>query len=182
MYNLFTFSNKLHSISYGDNVNLASNFKTSFKQGYFTLFFMLLFVCVNQTHAQNGDSNEMESSIIRSIDDSALEWGPCPPFMPEGCNIAVLHGDPSKSNSDVLFRVNGKSSLPNHWHNSAERMVLLSGKLEVTYEGESKGTIDKGNYAFGPAKKPHSAKCVSKDPCVLYIGFVEPIDAFAVEK
>ncbi len=113
---------------------------------------------------------------------SVLQWGPCPSFMPEGCNIAVLHGDPSKENSDVLFRVNGKSSIPNHWHSSAERMVLLSGKMEVTYEGEDTSTMKLGNYAFGPAKKPHTAKCVSKDPCVLYIGFNEPVDAYAIEE
>jgi hypothetical protein len=39
-----------------------------------------------------------------------------------------------------------------------------------------------GDYAYGPAKKPHTAKCLSKDPCILFIGFGEPLDAFAIEE
>ena len=144
--------------------------------------FVLLFFTLGTALAQNGNPDEMENSVLRSIDDPALQWGPCPPFMPEGCNIAVLHGDPSQEKADVLFKVNGDSFIPNHWHSSAERMVLLSGEMEVTYKGEETVTLKLGNYAFGPAKKPHVAKCVSKDPCVLYIGFNEPVDAFAIEE
>ena len=134
------------------------------------------------TSAQMDDSNDNENAVVRSFDDASLEWGPCPPFMPEGCNIAVLHGDPSKMDVDVLFKVNGKSSIPNHWHNSHERMVLLTGKMQVTYKGESTQTMNVGDYAYGPAKKPHTAKCLSKDPCILFIGFGNPLDAFAVEE
>ena len=148
-----------------------------------TSFFLLLALFfISTATAQKGDDSNMESSVLKSIADAPLQWGPCPPFMPEGCNIAVLHGDPSKEKADVLFRVKGKSSIPNHWHSSAERMVLLSGKMEVTYRGEETSTMKLGNYAFGPAKKPHTAKCVSKDPCILYIGFNEPVDAFAIEE
>ncbi len=151
----------------------------TFQKSALLLLLLALFV-TSTAMAQKGDDSDMENSILKSIDDETLQWGPCPPFMPEGCNIAVLHGDPSSENADVLFRVKGKSSIPNHWHSSAERMVLLSGKMEVTYEGENTSTMKLGNYAFGPAKKPHTAKCVSKDPCVLFIGFVDPVDAFEV--
>ena len=134
------------------------------------------------TTAQMSDSDVDENSVVRSFEDPSLEWGGCPPFMPEGCNIAVLHGDPAKPNVDVLFKVNGKSSIPNHWHNSHERMVLLTGKMQVTYKGESTQTMNVGDYAYGPAKKPQKAKCLSKDQCILFIGFGEPLDAFAVEE
>ena len=134
------------------------------------------------TTAQMNDSDVDEMSVRKSFDDPSLEWGGCPPFMPEGCNIAVLHGDPAKPDVDVLFKVNGKSSIPNHWHNSHERMVLLTGKMQVTYKGESTQTLNVGDYAYGPAKKPHTAKCISKDPCILFIGFGAPLDAFAIEE
>lgn len=154
---------------------------SSFNQKICSVVIFILFIA-SVTFAQKGDGNDMENSVLKSIEDTDLQWGPCPPFMPDGCNIAVLHGDPSQDKADVLFKVNGKSAIPNHWHNSAERMVLLSGKLEVKYEGENSATMKLGNYAFGPAKKPHTAKCVSKEPCILYIGFNEPVDAFAVEE
>ena len=132
--------------------------------------------------AQMSGDNSEENSVRKSFKDKSLEWGACPSFMPEGCNIAVLHGDPSKANADVLFKVNGKSFIPNHWHNSHERMVLLTGKMEVTYQGEATQTMNVGDYAYGPAKKKHTARCVSKNPCILYIGFGEPVDAFATQE
>ncbi len=50
-----------------------------------------------------------EQAIMQSADDAQLKWGPCPPFLPKGCAIAVLHGDPAKDNLDVFFKVPAKS-------------------------------------------------------------------------
>jgi quercetin dioxygenase-like cupin family protein len=120
-----------------------------------------------------------EQAITRTADDSTLQWGPCPAFLPEGCRIAVLHGDPAKANADVFFKVPSNSKLPLHWHSSAERMLLVAGELRVTYEGQAATTLKAGTYAYGPAKKPHSGVCVSATPCVLFIAFESPVDAVA---
>jgi len=64
---------------------------------------------------------------------------------------------------------------------SQERMVLVYGTLDVTYDDQSKETIQVGEYAYGPAKLPHSAYCQKGDDCVLYIGFVAPLDALPIE-
>lgn len=47
--------------------------------------------------------------------------------MPKGFELAVLHGDPAQPNADVFFRIPAKAQIPNHWHSSAERMVLVEG-------------------------------------------------------
>lgn len=122
--------------------------------------------------------NQEESSVVITPQDANLKWGPCPSFMPKGCAIAVLHGDPSKNNLDIFFKVDAKSEIPNHWHNSAERMILVSGELEVTYTGEKPQTLKVGTYAYGPAKKYHTAKCGDAGPCILFIAFEQPLDAF----
>jgi hypothetical protein len=124
---------------------------------------------------------EQEPAIARTAEDVALEWGPCPAFLPEGCQIAVLHGDPAKPNADVFFRVPGKSKLALHWHTSAERIVLLAGELHVSYEGQSPAILKPGTYAYGPARRPHSGVCASEIPCVLFIAFEAPVDAVPVE-
>ena len=128
--------------------------------------------------AQNTEVNKAELSLVKTAQDADLKWGPCPPFMPKGCSIAVLHGDPSKDNLDIFFKVNANSDIPNHWHNSAERIILISGNLEVTYKGEKPQTLKAGSYAYGPSKKPHKAKCGDAGPCILFIAFEEPLDAF----
>lgn len=122
-----------------------------------------------------------EQSITRTAADAQLQWGPCPPFLPKGCAIAVLHGDPAKDNVDVFFRVPGKSTIPLHWHTSPERMILVAGKLRVTYEGQKTAVMTPGTYAYGPAKRPHSAYCASSAPCTLFIAFESPLDAVPVE-
>lgn len=122
-----------------------------------------------------------EQAITRTASDGQLKWGPCPPFLPKGCGIAVLHGDPAKDNVDVFFKVPGKSNIPLHWHTSPERMVLVSGELHVTYEGQKTAVLKSGTYAYGPAKRPHTGFCASKSPCVLFIAFESPLDAVPVE-
>ena len=121
-----------------------------------------------------------EAAISLAADDEGLAWGPCPEFMPEGCTIAVLHGDPGAANADVFFKVPGGAQIPLHRHTSAERMVLVSGQMDVTYEGQDTATIRTGDYAYGPPGVPHSASCAPGAPCVLFIAFVDPVDAIPV--
>jgi quercetin dioxygenase-like cupin family protein len=122
-----------------------------------------------------------EQALTRTARDAKLKWGPCPPFLPKGCAIAVLHGDPAKDNVDVFFKVPAKSTIPLHWHTSAERMVLVAGKLHVTYDGQKTAVLRPGTYAYGPAKRPHKGFCASTSPCVLFIAFESPLDAVPVE-
>jgi len=122
-----------------------------------------------------------ESALARTFKDADLKWGPCPPFIPKGCEIAVLHGDPAKPNVDVFFKVPGGSSIPSHTHTSAERMVLVSGKMEVTYEGQAPVALKPGMYAYGPARLAHQATCAKGDPCVLFIAFESPLDAIPTD-
>jgi quercetin dioxygenase-like cupin family protein len=118
-----------------------------------------------------------ELALTRSVGDAELQWGPCPAFFPAGCQIAALHGDPAQPNADVFFRVPAGYDLPAHWHTSAERMVLVSGELHVTYEGQEPATLRPGMYAYGPAKAVHRGRCASDEPCVLFIAFQGPVDA-----
>ena len=120
-----------------------------------------------------------EPALSMGFKDKALKWVPCPPFIPKGCEIAVLHGDPGKPNADIFFKVPGNFTIPRHWHTSAERIVLVSGELHVTYDGQPKAILRPGWYAYGPAKVPHVAHCQKGPPCVLFIAFEAPLDAVA---
>ncbi len=122
-----------------------------------------------------------ELALTRTAKDADLKWNPCPPFLPTGCGIAVLNGDPAKNNLDVFFKIPGKSILPRHWHTSAERMILVAGELHVTYDGQKTAILKPGTYAYGPARKPHGGKCASKEPCILFIAFELPLDAVPME-
>ena len=123
---------------------------------------------------------EQEPALAIEFGNPALQWGPCPAFFGDGCHIAVLHGDPAKPNTDVFFRMAGGNSFPPHRHTSAERMVMVAGEMDVTYENQDTERLTAGTYAFGPAHRVHHGRCVSEEDCVLFIAFEEPVDAFEV--
>ena len=97
----------------------------------------LLPVSVHRIDGVKAASPDAEPAISRTAGDAALAWGACPDFLPAGCAIAVLHGDPSQPNADVFFKLPARSEIPLHSHTSAERMVLVAGELEVTYQGQA---------------------------------------------
>ncbi len=117
-----------------------------------------------------------ELAITRTAAAADLQWGACPAGFPEGCGIAVLHGDPAQPNADVFFRVPAKAVIPEHWHTSAERMVLVSGELQLAYAGQKPAVLKPGAYAYGPARARHSARCADAGPCVLFIAFESAVD------
>ena len=117
------------------------------------------------------------SPLATDVAGSETKWGPCPPIFPGACAMTVLQGDPAKPNSDVVLRVGPGTTLPRHKHTSAERMILLAGRLSVKYDGAPVAVLNRSNYAYGPAGLPHVAKCEGKTPCLLFIAFEGPVDA-----
>jgi quercetin dioxygenase-like cupin family protein len=123
-----------------------------------------------------------EGPVFLTAEEPALEWGPCPEFLPEGCRIAVLQGDPAGPNADVFFKVPAGADLPHHFHTSAERMILVSGELHLTFDGHPPRVMRTGSYAYGPAGLPHEGHCAEGDePCILFIAFEKPVDAIPTE-
>jgi quercetin dioxygenase-like cupin family protein len=118
-----------------------------------------------------------DPALALAANSKDIKWADCPAFLPKGCKLSVLHGDPAKPNVDVFFKLPGKSILPLHWHTSAERMTLVSGKLKITYNGQKEAVVNAGNYMYGPPKLAHKGYCASKEPCILFIAFESPLDA-----
>lgn len=137
-----------------------------------------LATCVIALALAGAEARAQTAPVTHTV-NSALQWGPCPPIFPKGCQIAVLNGDPAKPNADVFLRVPGGYAIPAHSHTSAERMVLVEGRLTVHYQGAPKGELTPGAYAYGPAGLPHEATCAGDKPCTLFIAFEGPVDAFA---
>jgi len=142
------------------------------------IFASIAFIAGLVTPAVHAQSS---APLVISANDKSIQWGPCPAFLPQGCQIGVLHGDPAKPNVDIFFKVPGKSKIAAHKHTSAERMLLVQGEMQVTYEGHKPVTLKRGSYAYGPAELVHEATCLSADPCVLFIAFEQPLDAIPMK-
>ena len=151
--------------------------RTSIKINVFNRILLIIIFLAGCNSYSQEMSNQNSTSV--NLLGNNIDWGPCPDIIPSGCNVAFIHGDPSKNNADAVFKFEPDTDIPEHWHNSAERMILVQGVLEVTYEGEDNQTLEAGYYAYGPSKKPHTAKCIGPEPCILYVAFEKPVDAFA---
>jgi glyoxylate utilization-related uncharacterized protein len=145
------------------------------------VFFIPLFLLSISLLAQEKNMKTDEMSITKTINDDDIIWNPAPDFFP-GCSFTILHGDITQPNLDLFFRVEPNTEIINHTHSSAERMVLISGEMEVQYEGEKPQILKAGAYAYGPANKPHRAKCLNSGQCVLFIALVDPFDAVPIDK
>ena len=72
-------------------------------------------------------------SAKHAFTPDSVSWGPAPPFVAAGAQLAVLEGDPSASTGDYTVRVrmpDGYRIAP-HWHPKRENVTVLSGTLKV---------------------------------------------------
>lgn len=61
---------------------------------------------------------------------SSFKWGPAPPSVPKGAQIAVLYGDPGKEGPFVVrLKFPSGYKVPAHSHPSDENVVVISGTL-----------------------------------------------------
>jgi quercetin dioxygenase-like cupin family protein len=62
-----------------------------------------------------------------------VKFGPAPPFLPPGAQLAVLEGNPMGSSGDFTIRLkmpDGYKAAP-HTHPNRENVTVLSGTLKV---------------------------------------------------
>lgn len=127
------------------------------------------------TGALATDAHDRPLAISQA--DASLQWADCPALFPPGCKMTVLHGNPAEPGADVFLRVPSGYTIPAHSHTSAERMVLVSGRLDVTYTGHDPVSLKRGDYAYGPPGLPHTARCNGPEACTLFIAFNSAVDA-----
>ena len=83
-----------------------------------------------------------------------VKFGPVPPFLPAGAQLAVLEGDPMASSGDFTIRLkmpNGYKIAP-HTHPNRENVTVLSGTLKVgmgdTFDAGKMMSFGAGSFAY----------------------------------
>lgn len=83
-----------------------------------------------------------------------IPWGPPPPFVNPGAQLAVIEGDPGASSGDYTVRVkmpDGYRFAP-HWHPKRENVTVLSGTFKVgmgdTFDQDKMASFPAGSFAF----------------------------------
>jgi hypothetical protein len=112
-----------------------------------------------------------------------VQWGPAPPALPPGAEIAVLEGNPSEKGPVTLrLRFPANYTIPPHWHSMFERVTVLSGALHVGMGGKldrgASQKLEPGGFVSLPSKMHHFAWTVA--PTIVQISLDGPFDIFYV--
>jgi len=83
-----------------------------------------------------------------------IPWGPPPPFIAPGAQLAVIEGNPAGSTGDYTVRLkmpDGYRIAP-HWHPLRENVTVISGTFKVgmgdTFDQNKMGSFPAGSFAY----------------------------------
>jgi hypothetical protein len=105
-------------------------------------------------------STQMQAAHVVVTPDK-LTWGPAPPGLPPGAQLAVLEGDPSKAGAHFAFRAKLPDGyrVPPHWHPTDERIVVLQGTLGMgtgeKFDPAPSHELPAGSYSVMPTAVRH---------------------------
>jgi quercetin dioxygenase-like cupin family protein len=96
------------------------------------------------------------------VNASQLEWAPAPNFVPEGAQLSVLSGDPSKDGLYVIrLKMPAGYKIPAHNHPTTEMVTVISGDFHLgmgdKLDEEKSMLLTAGGYAEAPAHMNHYA-------------------------
>ena len=127
--------------------------------------------------ARTGALAQTSSHVVVPADK--IQWGPAPPVLPAGAQIAVLEGNPAEKGPVVLrLKFPASYNIPAHWHSMTERVTVLSGTFHVgmgdKLDKKASQTLEAGGFVSLPAKMNHFAWTDS--PTVVQISLEGPFD------
>lgn len=110
---------------------------------------------------------------------SEIKWGPAPPGLPKGAQIAVLHGDPGQAGPFVMrLKTPANYRIPPHTHTQIENLTVISGTLYLGMsDKEDKAgahALKAGAYHYLPGKTAHYA--FTKSPTIVQVHGDGPFD------
>ena len=141
--------------------------------------FLSALLCV-ATGATRGLAQEQHHMVV-PVDK--VQWGPAPPILPPGAQLAVLEGNPGAKGPVVMrLKLPANYVIPPHWHSMHERITVISGTFNIgngdTVDRQGSEVLAAGGFLSLPAKMHHYAWV--KVPTVVQINLEGPFDLFYI--
>jgi hypothetical protein len=121
-----------------------------------TVALVVLSVCAGLLVAQSGTHQN-------AFTPDQIKYGPPPPFVASGAQLAVLEGDPGASTGDFTIRLkmpDGYKIAP-HWHPKRENVTVVSGNFKVgmgdKFDDTTMMTFPAGSFAYLDPEMHHYA-------------------------
>lgn len=130
---------------------------------------------------------DAQSHVVQSLQE--VQWGPAPPLLPAGAQIAVVAGDPGKpAPYTIRLSFPANYAIPAHSHPTDEHVVVVSGALtfgmgDKLTKGAGNKTLAVGGVALMPANMNHFAYTAAGGATIVLYGqgpvefkYVNPAD------
>ena len=142
-------------------------------------------LCGGSLMAVRAQSN---SQVIATQEEA--RWGPAPPMLPPGAQIAVLAGNPMGTGAyTIRIKMPANYVIPAHSHPTDENVVVVSGALtfgmgdKLAADASANKTLAPGGFALMPANMNHFAYTTSAETTIVLYGqgpvefkYVNPAD------
>ena len=149
----------------------------------FSIVVIALLVGFSLNFAQNPKTKPgaMPGHIILTPDQ--LKWGPAPPGLPPGSEVAVLRGNPSKAGPFTLrAKFPDGYKVPPHWHPIDESVSVVQGTLMLgmgnKFDEAAAKELPAGSYALMPKNTRHFA--MAKGEVVIDVSGMGPFSIIYV--
>lgn len=123
-----------------------------------------------------------------------IKFGPAPPVLQPGAQLAVLEGDPMGSTGDFTVRLkmpDGYRIAP-HWHPKRENVTVISGNFKVgmgdSFEVSKMSAFPAGSFAYLEPSMHHYGMAVGETvvqihgAAPLQVNYVNPSDDPSMKK
>ena len=126
---------------------------------------LLAALCLYQARA--GDEADKDGHAgakgHKLVTPDMVKWGPAPPSLPPGAQLAVLDGDPAKAGAPYVLRAKLPDGykVPPHWHPVDENVTVLKGALVMglgeKFDKSAGKELPVGSYSKMPKGVRHFA-------------------------
>jgi quercetin dioxygenase-like cupin family protein len=96
------------------------------------------------------------------VQPDEIKWGPAPPVLAPGAQMAVLAGDPAGTGLITLrLKMPAGYRIAPHWHPTDEHVTVISGSFAIgmgdTLDTKKSKTLTAGGYGIAGANMHHFA-------------------------
>jgi hypothetical protein len=168
-----------------DAKDKISERKMDMKKHRIGMVVLVFLAAVSLSLAQGGKDKATKSQTATGkaeqshtmITPNDVKWGPVPPALPPGAQIAVLSGDPSKA-APFTIRLkapDGYKIMP-HWHPTDENVTVLEGTFVMgvgeKFDEAAAHAMPVGSFVRMPKEMRHYA--MAKGQAVVQVHAVGP--------
>jgi quercetin dioxygenase-like cupin family protein len=123
---------------------------------------LLVGACSKSSSSNDAPSAPARQASHTAVPENSIQWGPAPAVFPPGAEMAVLQGDPSKSEPfTVRLRLPNGYKIPPHTHPTAENVTVLTGTFlagsGTQFDESQLEEIGRDGFLSIPAEHAHYA-------------------------